>query len=311
VGRISGIINHAYNNYHNEKVAFWGFFESENCSAVVAHLFSTVEKWAMRHGKSDLRGPVNPSTNHECGLQISEFDRPPFIMMPQNPAYYVTLIEALGHTKIKDLQAWLIEPKKTVVHPDLQEKIIGIKKRKAITIRGINMKCFKEEVKIMYEIYSDAWKNNWGFAPMSFDEFNYFAKDLKLVIEPKMAYIVEVSGEPAAFVIALPNINQALIKLRQGKLLPLHFLKLLWDIKIKKTINECRVAILGIKIKFQYLPLGGMLYIKLNEQAPRIGLHLTECSWILEDNRPMQRALSLMNAKLYKAYRIYEKKLVF
>ncbi|MHB1947658.1 MAG: N-acetyltransferase [Gammaproteobacteria bacterium] len=309
VGRISGIINHVHNNVHCEEIAFWGFFEVDNCPETSRLLFKEVEQWAKQHKMKSLRGPMNPSTNHECGLQISAFDTKPYIMMTQNPAYYPEFVEAQGYQKIKDLQAWLIDAHNTKMNPKLIQKIKNLQARNHVTIRTIDMKRFDQELKIIYQIYNEAWSENWGYIPVSEEEYLHTAKDLKSIIFPKMIYILEVAGKPAAFSVWLPDLNQALIHIRDGNLFPTGIFKLLWHTKIKNKINQGRIPLLGIRKEYHHLPLGGMMYVKYLEDGRRYGYPMGECSWILEDNASMQSGLRLIDAKHYKTYRIYEKSL--
>lgn len=309
VGRISGIIHQVHNQFHNENIAFWGFFETDDCEETTTALFKEVESWASSQGMNALRGPMNPSTNHECGMQISAFDTKPFVMMTQNPDYYPRLVEKQGYKKNKDLQAWIIDASTTQVNPRLIQKIKGIQKRNNITIRSLNMKRFDEEVETIFQIYNDAWEKNWGFIPLTEEEYRHAAKDLKSIIIPELVYILEKDNEPVAFSVWLPDLNQALIHIRDGKLFPTGLLKLLWHTKIKKSMTQGRVPILGVKKQYQHLPLGGMLYAKYLDEIVDYGYSVSECSWILEDNIAMGTGLKLIGANHYKTYRIYEKSL--
>lgn len=309
VGRIVAVINDVHNDFHNEKVAFWGFFESINDHEVVGQLFAAVTHWAQEYGVNVLRGPVNLSTNYECGLQISAFDTRPFVMMPQNPAYYPKLIELQGFVKAKDLEAWKIEQKTAKFHPKLLAKANKFSEMHSIIIRPIHLDQFDHEIEKIYEVYNDAWEKNWGFVPMKQDEFYFLAKAMKAILFPHSCYVVEVAGEMAGFGIWLPDINQVLIKIRNGKLLPTGAFKLFWYTKVKKLMNQGRILTLGIRKKFRHLNLGSLLYTKYLEVLPEAGYPVSECSWILEDNQSMRSALRLMNAEVYKIYRIYEKKI--
>ncbi len=309
VGRIAGIINDAHNQFHNENIAFWGYFESENEQQTADALFKTVEEWAAAQGIQTFRGPVNPSTNYECGLQISAFDTQPYIMMTQNPEYYPALVESQGYVKAKDLDAWRIDSLKTTFHPRVIAKAKAFAAMHDITIRPVNIKRFEQEVEHIFATYNDAWEKNWGFIPMEKEEFLFLAKEMKPILTPQSCFIVEVAGEVAAFGIWLPDINQVLHKIRDGKLFPTGIFKLLWYTKVKKLINRGRVPTLGVRKKFRHLKLGSLLYTKFLEEVPTAGYHHNECSWILEDNKSMRTALRLMNAELYKTYRIYEKTL--
>ncbi|HVV68867.1 MAG TPA: N-acetyltransferase [Gammaproteobacteria bacterium] len=309
VGRIAGIINDAHNEFHNENIAFWGFFEAEHDQHVAEALFKAVEQWAQPQGIRIFRGPVNPSTNYECGLQISAFDTMPYIMMPQNPAYYPQLVEAQGYVKAKDLDAWRIDGGNAAFHPRLMAKAKSFVEQHNITLRPVNLKRFEQEAEHIFATYNDAWEKNWGFVPMEKEEFLFLAKEMKPILTKESCFIVEVAGEVAAFGIWLPDINQVLHKIRDGKLFPTGIFKLLWYTKVKKLMNRGRVPTLGIRKKFRHLNLGSLLYAKFLEVVPPAGYRWNECSWILEDNKSMRTALRLMNAELYKTYRIYEKTL--
>lgn len=309
VGRIAGIINHRHNEYHQEKIVFWGFFETTNDFSVTTALFHTIETWGRSTGMTCLRGPVNPSTNHECGLQISAFESKPYIMTTQNPAYYPNLVEESGHIKAKDLQAWTLKRHEINFNKKLLARAESVSKSPDIIIRPIDLKNYDQEIDRLFEVYNDAWEHNWGFVPLTRDEFYHTAKELKFIMDPKAILIVEVKGEIAAAGICLPDINQALIYLKNGRLFPTGLLKLIWHIKIKKNINRTRIPILGTRHKFRHMHLGALLYATYGKISPTLTGHTTECSWILEDNRSMQTGLRLMNAVHYKTYRIYEKAL--
>ena len=272
-------------------------------------LFRTAETWAQSQGMAFLRGPISPSTNHECGLQISAFDSKPFIMMTQNPPYYSKLVDSAGYSKSKDLLAWLLDNRVT-----FDDRLIRhahrLQSRSGISIRTLRMDRFNDEIKLIREIYNDAWEKNWGFVPMTEEEFEFMARDMKSILVPELLFIAEVRGEPAAFSLWLPDVNQIMEKIPSGRLLPTGLMKLLWYTKIQKSaMNRGRILTLGVKKKFLHLGLAPLMYLKYYHEAPRLGFPVAECSWILEDNVAMNRGLQQMNATHYKTYRIFEKSL--
>ena len=307
IGRITGILNHSHNQLFNENIAFWGFFESDESIATAEALFAEVEKWAKNLDVTAIRGPMNPSINSECGLQISAFDTKPYVMMTQNPAYYPKFVDKLGYSKVKDLHAWLIDSDKMSVKPEFVQKLKELQLAKAITIRHIDMKNFDKDIQILFQLSNDAWEKNWGFIPFTSAEFKVLAKDLREIIVPEMIYILEMGGKPVAFSVWIPDINQILIHNRNGKLFPFGLIKLLWHLKIKKSIKQGRLFVLGTSKEYQHLPLGAMLYVKYLQEAPKLGFKICECSWVLEDNVAVQSALHLISADHYKTYRVYEK----
>jgi hypothetical protein len=309
VGRAAGIIDDVHNRYHDERTGFFGFYESVNDQAVCNALLDDVSGWVKAAGMENLRGPMNPSTNHECGLLVEGFDKPPRIMMTYNPTYYPGLLEAAGFSKIKDLQAWDVDS----ANP-FTERLIKVadrqRRRNKITVHEVDMKHFDREIELIMDIYNHAWGRNWGFVPMDEVEFRHMAKDMKLIIDPRLVLIVHVDGVPAAFGLALPNINQALAKIRDGRLLPKGIFKLLWYFfgpGRRRTITESRILTLGIKDEFRRLGLGALLYVEYVRRSPAGGMPVGEASWILEDNTDMISSLEAMNAQLTRRYRIYQR----
>ncbi|MCX6828642.1 MAG: N-acetyltransferase, partial [candidate division Zixibacteria bacterium] len=229
VGRIATCINFYHNEFHQEKVGFFGFFESIDDFEVAAKLFKVAMITLKSEGMEKMRGPTNFSTNHEIGFLIEGFDLPPTVMNPYNKPYLPKLAEKFGLKKVMDLNAFLIS--KEIPISERQVNLVKkIKERNSIRIRCVEMSRFDEEVKLINSIYNQAWARNWGFVPMPEDEFFYMAKDLKQIVDPELALIAYVNDEPAAFSLAVPDINQVLIKLN-GRLLPFGIFKLLWNTK--------------------------------------------------------------------------------
>lgn len=308
VGRIAGIIDDNHNNFHNEKTGFWGFFECINDQTVCNALFKEVESWVRSQAMTVLRGPVSPSTNYECGLQISAFDTKPFIMMTQNPEYYPALVEKAGFAKAKDLLAWVVD-NSVEFDPRLIRHAERTMQSKNVTIRSMNKKKWDEEIAIIKEIYNSAWEKNWGFVPITDDEFHQLAKDMKQIVIPDLILIVEVKGKPAGFGVLLPDMNQVMEKIPDGKLFPTGLFKLLWYTKVKNVVNRGRIPMLAVKREYRYLGLAALMYLTYFKIGPEKGFPVAECSWILEDNSAMNDGLKFMKAKHYKTYRIYDKPL--
>jgi GNAT superfamily N-acetyltransferase len=304
VGRITGIVNYKHIETHQEKVGFFGFFECIKEYEVAKLLLDSVRQWLKSKGMEIMRGPANYSSNEEWGFLTEGFDSPPVIMMTYNPPYYLEFMESYGMVKAKDLYAYYID--KNRLPPERVNKMAKlIKKRENITIRAINMKDFPGEVARIKQIYNAAWSKNWGFIPMTDEEFNHLAKCLKQVIDPHLVFIAEVAGKPAGFALALPDLNQALIKLN-GRLFPLGILKLLWHTKIKNKINGVRIITMGVVHEFQKRGIDTVFYVETFDVGIKRGYTWAEMSWVLEDNVMMNRVLDLLGATLYKKYRLYE-----
>ncbi len=304
VGRIAAIINENHNAFHNDKVGFWGFFECINDQETANALFGAAADWLKKRERDAMWGPMNPSTNDECGMLFEGFDTPPMLMMPHNPPYYPQLTEGFGNTKIKDLYAWYQTTEEALSHSTeklrrVSEKIL---KRYDIKIRKINIKDMKNEVKLMKEVYNNAWSKNWGFVPFTDAEFDHAAADLKDIADPDFLLMAEKDDRPIGFSVILPNINEVLAKIPDGRLLPTGIFKLLSGIKKIKTV---RVLILGVIKEYQFSGLGSAFYIRAMETAREKGINGGEMSWILEDNLTMNRAIESFGSRIYKKYRIY------
>jgi len=304
IGRISAVYNTAYNEFHNENAGFYGFFECSNNQQAANKLLETAENFLKeKHNIEKIYGPMNPSTNYECGSLVEGFDDPPQLMMTYNQKYHAELMEKSGYTKAKDLLALNINMDFEM--PEVFRKVSErAEKRSKVTYRHLNKKDWDNEIEKMIEIYNSAWEKNWGFIPMSREEFYHTAKDLKTVADERLIIFVEVDGDPAGFVVTLPDLNQALKHNPSGNLLPTGIFKVLFH---KKYVDRCRVITLGIKAKYRNLGLGPLMYLKSYDVVKQIGYRETEMSWILEDNNDMCKPLFRMGGEVYKKYRIYEK----
>jgi len=305
VGRIAAIINHNHNKEHNENIGFFGFFESINDQEVANALFDSAKDWLKARGVTAMRGPANPSVNDDWGLLVEGFYASPVVMMPYNPRYYIPLYENYGLKKIKDLYAYLVN-KYTVMSDKMLRVAEAVKGREGLTFRTINMRDFKNEVRRIQEIYNKAWMYNWGAVPMTDEEFNYLANDLKQVVVPELVLIAEVKGKPVGFALSLPDFNVVLKKIGNGKLFPFGFLKFLW---YKRKINLIRIMVLGVIREYQKRGIDGVLYYETARRGMALGYEFGDASWVLEDNVMMNRSAELLNAQRYKTYRIYEKNL--
>ncbi|KAA0211889.1 hypothetical protein FBQ84_00890 [Ignavibacteria bacterium CHB1] len=308
VGRIAAIVNDNHNNFHKDKVGFFGFFESINNRLISNKLFDAATSWLKDQGMDTIRGPVNPSTNDECGLLVNAFDTDNVILMPYNFEFYEELILNAGFTKSKDLHALWIS-KDVIKDEKVMEKLRRIAeivmKRENIKIRKVNLRDFDNEVQRVRDVYNNAWSDNWGFVPMTEDEFRYIAKNLKIAVNPEFVEFAEIDGQPIGFSLAIPDLNQA-IKGLNGKLFPFGIFKFLSG---KKRINRLRVIIMGMKHEYQKKGIDGIFYKNLIENGNRLNYIGAEISWVLDDNMPMMKTAENLGAKIYKTYRIFDKKI--
>ena len=304
VGRIAAVVNHAHNTFHEDKVGFFGLFDCYDDQEVADALFAKAKAFVASKGMTSIRGPVNLSTNDECGLLVEGLNQPAQIMMTYNPPYYITLMEKSGFKKAKDLLAYYVDVPNEVPER-LRRGVDIIMKRNEFTIRTINIKDFKNEVKRIKDIYNAAWERNWGFIPMTDKEFDHLGVQMKQILDPKFLFIAEHKGKPIGFSLTIPNINEGLITIRDGRLLPFGLIKLLWNTR-KGQLKSVRVITLGVTPEHRNSGIDIVFYYKSFEEAIRQKLKWAEMSWILEDNIPMNRALERMGATVYKTYRLYE-----
>ena len=302
VGRVAGIIDHHYCEFHKDKVGFFGFFESLPEPDVPEVLLSRVAVWLKGRGMDKMSGPMNPSTNDECGLLVEGFNSSPYFMMPYNPPYYSSLLEQYGMKKIRDLYAYMLE--QSSFSGDRLARIterLG-KRGPQFRVRPIELRHLDEELQIIKEIYNNAWSKNWGFVPLTDAEIEFFAKSMKPLVIPDLVLFAYCGEEPIGFSISLPDYNEVLKRLN-GRLGPLGILKFLY---FSRKIRAIRVMLLGVKRSFQKKGAEVLLYRETFGRGIRKGYQRAECSWILEENIPMQRGIETMGGKRYKTYRIYE-----
>ncbi len=306
VGRIAAIENRAHNEFYNDKTGFFGFFECIDNQEVATLLFQTAEKWVKDRGLASMMGPMNPSTNHECGLLIRGQSQHPTIQTTWNPKYYEALHDAYGLTKAKDLVAYIVVREKGVDLPEKVKKYVqklrGENSR--IKFRDLNVKNFAGEIEACFDIYNAAWEKNWGFFPMTKEEFVFAAKDMKMIMDPRMAFIAEIDGKPAGFMLAVPDYNYIFKHIKNGRLFPTGIFKLLFG---KKLLKSVRIITLGVKPEYRGSGIFALFTYEAFERAQKFGYVAGEASWILEDNVAMNKPWQDLGAPLYRRWRIYEK----
>ncbi|HET56298.1 MAG TPA: hypothetical protein ENN33_13935 [Ignavibacteria bacterium] len=305
VGRIAAIKNDLHNKEHNDKIGFFGFFESINDQDVANKLFDTAAQWISEKELTAMRGPANPSVNDVYGLLIDGFDDPPRILMPYNPKYYIDLMDNYGFKKAKDLYAWKISKEKMETNDKIKRVADIALRRSNATIRPLNMKDFNNELEKVKFVYNKAWEPNWGFVPLTDEEIDALAADLKPLVDPNLVLFLEIENKTVGFALTMPDYN-FIFKEMNGRLFPFNFIKLFTK---RKTIPWARILILGVIPEFQKRGLDAALYYEIMVRAKKRNIVRGEASWILEDNTMMNRGAETMNGDLYKKYRVYEKEL--
>ncbi|MBI4223879.1 MAG: hypothetical protein HY609_03015 [Deltaproteobacteria bacterium] len=308
-GRISAQIHHGHLDKYRDAAGFFGFFESMDDKNVAQALIDAAQVWLQKKGMKKMRGPFNFSMyDNEAGILIDGFEHRPAILMGYNPRYYPALLEGAGFKKIKDLYAYTYTV--GAITPPVLELDKVTREHPGLTLRSVNMKKFDEDIRLMMQIFNEAWDKNWGFVPTTEEEIRYIAKSLKPIIDPEMAFFAHVNGDPAAFSISLPDIHEAIHDLR-GKLFPLGWAKLLWRIKIKR-LKSLRLCLMGIRKPYRGSAVGA-LSVLMNTEAHRRGqsrgYQKGELGWTLEDNEKINRGIEFMGGRRYKTYRIFEKEI--
>jgi len=303
-GRISAIINSRHNEFHNDKIGFFGFFESINDFGVASRLFDAAAEFLRVRGMDTMRGPCNFSTNDEIGFLVKGYDSPATIMNTYTPEYYLELAEKYGMKKAMDLYGYYLDDTMPIA-----ERVVKVAEkvqhREDLVIRKLNLKKLREEVEKVKYIYNKAWEKNWGFVPLTDEEIDHMADDLKMIIDPNIAFFAEVKGNPIGFSLSLPNMNEILIKL-DGRLLPTGIFKLLYYMKIHRIVKGVRTLIMGLIPEYRGRGIDNLLYLETIRQGPLHGYHWSEMGWILETNFKMNRAIEALGGRLHKVYRIYD-----
>ena len=304
VGRIAAIENRAHNRFHEDRTGFWGFFECVDDQEVANALFSAASQWLALRGLTSMLGPMNPSTNYECGLLVEGFEHRPTFMTAWNPPYYDRLCRGAGLTKAKDLLGfWFPAAEPGYQLPDFVARQADRALEKGrIEFRDLDPRHFAREVALCWEIYNDAWERNWGFVPMARAEFEHMAKDMKQLLWPELAFMASIDGKPAGFMLAVPDYNKALAKNRSGRLFPLGLLRLLLG---KRTVDTARVMALGVKGKFRSRSILALFTREVMRRGLAMGKVGAEASWLLEDNQLIVKPMRAMGARERMRWRVY------
>lgn len=310
VGRISAQIDREHLARYKDDCGFYGFFDTINDARVGRALVDAAANWLKVRGMKRMRGPFSLSVNEEVGTLVQGQAEPSMIMMPYHRAYQGEISTAVGLTPCKDLLSW-----KYVVG-DIPQRALKAHEElllmPEVRLRPAQKSRFKEEVRLIADLFNDAWSDNFHFVPWTEAELAKIAEDLKLLLEEDLVLIAEIDGKPAAFVLALPNLNEAIYDLR-GRLFPLGLPKLLYRMKVKRP-KSARLTLLGVRHEYRHKKrYGGLsmgLCVEIAKRGAALGYTWGELGWTLEDNRLVNLGIRAMGGEVVKRYRIYEKSLV-
>ena len=302
-GRIAAILNRGHNERFDESRGFFGFFECVDDQTVASALFDAVRGWFAERDIHKLRGPANPSMNHEIGLLVDGFDSPPMFMMTYNPQYYAPLIEGHGFQKVQDLYAYWGHVE---MLPKIQEKLKPICDKIAqycdVNLRPLHKNRFIEDVENFLDVYNRSMANTWGFVPMSSAEVQQQARALRHLMVPELALAAEIDGKMVGAVFGLPDYNPRIKKI-DGRLFPFGFWRLL---RKRQEIKRIRVISTNVLPEYQLMGIGLVLLDGLVPKVLEWGIEEAEFSWVLESNSLSRGSLEKGGAELIKTYRLYD-----
>ena len=307
VGRCSASVDREYLRLWKDDTGFFGFFDTIDDEEVAKALIASATKWLKGHGIKRVLGPCSLYFNEEVGCLIEGFEFPPNLMMAHSRPYQGKLIEACGFAKEKDLLCWRYDAEQPFP-PRVIRAWEDIKALPEVRLRSVDTSQMERELNDIMDIYNDAWAGKWGMVPMLPDEVKKVAKDMKLIIDPDIAFMAEVNGKSMGMCILLPNLNEAMADLG-GKLLPFNWARLLWRIKVKHPVST-RLMMLGIKKEVRqnvkrYGGLSAAMYVEVAKRGAAKGYRWGELSWTREDDAPINLGIRAMGAKVYKKYRVY------
>ncbi len=288
----------------------WGLFEAEDAS-VAPGLLQAAEGWLRDKGMTRSLGPISLAMWDEPGLLVRGHDHPPTVLMGHHNPAYQAWIEGVGYIGVKDLFTYAIPI--VPPFPPLIERIIASGERNdRIVIRRVDKSKFDQEAEIILNILNDAWSDNWGFVPFTDAEVAYAGKTLKPIVFEDLIRIAEVDGEPVAFMMTLPDLNEKIASFG-GSLFPFNWAKLLWWLRAPK-VTTMRVPLMGVVKRLQGTRMASQLAFMLVhiiriDAVEKFGATRGEFGWVLEDNGPMRSVGEAINGEINKVYRIYQKTL--
>ncbi len=306
VGRITAQVDHNLNEFQGNEWGLFGFFECEEDPQVARALLDAAEGWLRARGRDRMVGPMNFTTNDECGALVEGFERPAIILTDWTHRYYPALLEGAGLGKAMDTLMWELyndAEQANDVHPAIWMMAEEVKSKHGILVRPMRKKDLEAEIGRFLEVYNEAWERNWGFVPLTEKEVRHYAKQLKPLLDENWAFIAEKDGETVGAALTLPDFNQV-FKPMNGRLLPLGWAKFLLG---RRKIDRVRVFALGVKREWQHTGVAARFYQLHFESAARTPQKGGEMGWILESNTAMNRAMEGMGGKVVRRYRLYEK----
>ena len=306
-GRISAQVDHAFNDFQDNRWGMFGFLELEEDPETLSALLEAAGEWLTERGRDRMVGPMDFSMNEEVGVLIEGFEREPMIKQPWHPPYYQRLCEQAGLEKAMDLLMWEhVVEKRSNILPVMFELAEQLEPKHGIRIRHMRRRTLRRDLEVFRGLYNTAWRRNWGFVPYSEEDMDAYASELQLVFDPDWFMAAETrDGQVVGVAITIPDINQVLKRMR-GRILPLgwwHFLRR------RRIIDRCRIGFLGVDPEYQHAGVAAGLYIEHFNMAAVTRIKWGEAGWVLETNKSLNRGMEALSARVVKRYRVYERTL--
>ncbi len=308
VGRISAQIDALHLEHNDPRQGFFGMIEGLDDADLFASLANMAEEWLRKRGMTSVLGPLNLNINQEPGLLYDGYESPSSFLMGHARPYYHPRLESAGYRSCRELLAYRLAP-----NYDEPAAIRRLRRRLGarLVLRNLNRADRAAELEVVRRIFNDGWSGNWGFVPFTEAEFAAIGNLLLFVVPKDFILIAELDGEPAGFIVVLPNINECIRDLN-GRLFPSGWAKLLWRLKVRLP-RTVRVPLMGVRKDLHDTVFGPGIAMTLihgmNAPTLRHGVIAGELSWILEDNAGMRSILERLGGTVTKRYRLYEKSL--
>jgi GNAT superfamily N-acetyltransferase len=319
VGRVAAIENHLHNQHLQTRQpgapreGFFGFFDCVDDPGVAGALLGAAEDWLRARGCRVMLGPASPSHNYELGLLIDGFDVPHRFMLVHNPATYQGLLEGSGLHKARDLYAftydlldeseWELRERTASRFEEIWRKRYG-----SIHIRSLDMRRWNQEIRLAVELVNRSLEQNWGYSPITEGELQELAESLRFVVDPELVLFAEHDHRPIGVVLSLPDLNEAIAKLR----LRWSYLELV-ELLVRARLHRfgcARTIALGVARDYPLTGVGPLLFLEVFRRYQRRGIRYLDASWILEDNEALLRTAYRFHGVPDRTYRVYHKDLV-
>jgi hypothetical protein len=310
VGRVSATVDQAWLGLYHDDTGHIGYFDTIDDLEVAKALLDRAEAWLRERKMKRVNGPMSFNANQEIGLLVDGFEHPPQLDMAHSRPWQGKLIEACGYVKEKDLFAWRygVELEHTKRSLKAWEEVLAMPE---VTLRSVRKSQMRAELDTIMSLYNETWSGKWGYVPISTAEIDKMAKDMSLVLDPEIAFIADIDGKPAGMCVMIPNLNEAIADLH-GSLFPFGWIKMLWRTQVNHP-KSARLILLGvredIRKKKRYGGLSTAMYVEVSTRGRKKGYEWAELGWTREDDAPINLGIRAMGAKVYKTYRVYEKRL--